>query len=84
MFSLFFDNNEKQGKRPDFLDEAWTYYKKRINKPEPANLDFDLMLVDEESGKQVGAENICMQCNRIVKDLGGDKTDGDNVQNEGS
>ena len=56
MFSLFFDNNEKQGKRPDFLDEAWTYYKKRINKPEPANLDFDLMLVDEESGKQVGAE----------------------------
>lgn len=30
------------------------------------------------------AENICMQCNRIVKDLGGDKTDGDNVQNEGS
>ena len=30
------------------------------------------------------AENICKQCNRIVKDLGGDKTDGNNVQNEGS
>jgi len=45
--------NEKQGKRPDFLDEAWTYYKKRINKPEPANLDFDLMLVDEESGNRL-------------------------------
>ena len=56
MFSLFFDNNEKQGKRPDFLDEAWTYYKKRIAKPEPANIDFDLLLVDNETGKKVGAE----------------------------
>ena len=30
------------------------------------------------------AGNICRQCNKIVEDLGGDKTDGDNVQNEGS
>lgn len=56
MYSLFFDNNEKQGKRPAFLDEAWTYYKKRINKPEPANIDFDLLLVDEETGKRIGVE----------------------------
>jgi len=40
--------------RPDFLLDAWVYYKKIITRPEKAELLFDVLLTG--NGKKVGAE----------------------------
>lgn len=53
MFTLQFDTNEKQSNRPDFLMDAWVYYRKQIAKPIEGNLLFDIMLTG--NNKSVGA-----------------------------
>jgi len=55
IYTLQFDNNEKQSSRPAFLDDAWVYYKKIIDKPVGANIPFDLLLSgnDKKSGAEI-------------------------------
>jgi len=54
MYSLQYDTNEKQSARPDFLMDAWVYYRKQIAKPVEGNLLFDILLTG--NGKTAGAE----------------------------
>lgn len=51
---LQYDSNETQSSRPDFLMDAWVYYKKQISVPQKAELLFDVLLTGNE--KRVGAE----------------------------
>lgn len=60
---LQYDSNETQSMRPDFLLDAWVYYKKAIARPVKAELQFDILMTG--NGKKVGAEV------KEVKDLFG-------------
>lgn len=54
MFTLQYDTNENQSARPDFLNDAWVYYRKQITKPVASNLLFDVLLTG--NNKSSGAE----------------------------
>jgi hypothetical protein len=51
---LKYDTNEQNSSRPEFLHEAYVYFKKYISPPQAANLSYDLLL--EGNGIKIGVE----------------------------